>query len=59
MITALDISNGLIASGGKDNLVKIWDISKKKGYSFDKHMNLITKVLVWDERSALSASADR
>lgn len=39
MITALDYKDGLIVSGGKDNLVKIWDVQRKKGYSFDKHMN--------------------
>jgi WD40 repeat protein len=41
MITALDCGHGLIVSGGKDNLVKIWDIKSKKAWSFEKHMNLI------------------
>lgn len=59
MITALDTQYGLICSGGKDNLVKIWDIKTKKAYTFDKHMNLITQALVWDNRSAITASADR
>jgi WD40 repeat protein len=59
MITAIDMNHGLIVSGGKDNQVKIWDIKSKKVYSFSKHMNLITQVLVWDETCALTASADR
>ena len=42
MITALDMNHGLIVSGGKDNMVNIWDIRSKKAYSFNKHMNLIT-----------------
>jgi WD40 repeat protein len=39
MITALDANYGLVVSGAKDNLVKIWDIKKKKAYTFKKHMN--------------------
>ena len=46
-------------SGGKDNLVKIWDIKTKKAYTFNKHMNVINQVMIWDSKSALSASADR
>lgn len=59
MITALDANYGLIVSGSKDNLVKIWDIKTKKSYSFNKHMNLINQAIVWDDSSALTASADR
>lgn len=59
MITALDANHGLICSGSKDNLVKIWDIKSMKAHSFDKHMNVINQAMIWDERSALTASADR
>ena len=59
MITAMDANFGLICTGSKDNLVKIWDVKTKKCYSFDKHMNLVTQALIWDEQSALTGSADR
>lgn len=58
-ITSLDAKFGMIVSGSKDNTVKIWDIQKKKAYTYTKHMNVVSSVLMWDERSALSASADR
>lgn len=59
MITALDANFGLIVSGGKDNLVKVWDIKTKKAFTFTKHMNVVTQAMAWDETSALTASADR
>lgn len=40
MITSIDVRNGLIASGSKDCTVKIWDVEKKRGWTFEgKHMN--------------------
>ena len=51
MISCMDIKDGLLVTGGYDSAVKVWDIKKKKGYSFDHfkgHMNQVTKVLVWD-----------
>lgn len=45
MITALDIKRGILVSGGNDNAVKVWDIAKKKGVSFDSrrgHINQVT-----------------
>ena len=39
MITCIDTNNKMIVSGSKDNLVKVWNIEKQKGYSFGKHMN--------------------
>ena len=60
MITSLDIKNSMIVSGSKDLSVKVWDIDRKKGWTFQgKHMNMITKVLMWDDTSAFSASIDR
>ncbi len=38
-ISALDANYGMIVSGSRDNMVKIWDIQKKKAYTFDKHTN--------------------
>jgi WD40 repeat protein len=59
-ITTLDIRGNMIVSGGKDNTVKVWDIDRKKGWTFTgKHMNMITKVILWDEFSAFSASIDK
>ena len=58
-ITCIDARNGLIASGSKDNTVKIWDIKRKRAYTFTGHMNWISKVLIWDHESAISASADK
>ena len=50
----------MIASGSKDNTVKVWDIERKKGWTFTgKHMNMITKVIMWDEYSAISCSIDK
>ena len=49
----------MIVTGGKDNLVKVWDIAKKRGWSYTDHMNEITDVMVWDGTTFLSASADR
>ena len=46
-------------SGSKDNTVKIWDIQKKKSATFTVHMNWITKALIWDEESAITASCDK
>ncbi len=43
-------------------MVKVWDIAKKRGVSFDHkrgHINEVTQVMVWDESSVVSASADR
>ena len=38
----------------------MWDIERKKGWTFEgKHMNMINKVLLWDEYSAFSCSIDR
>ena len=48
MISSLDANHGIIVSGSKDNLVKIWDIKSKKAYTFNKHMNVVTQALVWD-----------
>ena len=45
MITSLDIKKGIVVSGSVDNAVKVWDIQKKKGYSFDQkrgHINQVT-----------------
>ena len=39
MITALDAKDGLIVTGSKDYLVKVWDINKKKAYTLEKHSN--------------------
>lgn len=30
MITCMDVSKGLIVTGSKDNMVKVWDIQRKK-----------------------------
>jgi WD40 repeat protein len=39
-ITCMDCRNGIIASGSQDNSVKIWDIEKKKGWTFEgRHSN--------------------
>jgi WD40 repeat protein len=35
MITALDIKGNLVVSGSRDNAVKVWDIQKKRGISFE------------------------
>lgn len=35
MITALDAKDGIVVTGSKDYLVKVWDLSKKKAYTFD------------------------
>lgn len=36
MIACLDLnSHGMVVSGGYDNTVKVWDVQKKKGWSFD------------------------
>jgi F-box and WD-40 domain protein CDC4 len=62
MISALDIHGRLVVSGSRDNAVKVWDIQKKRGVTFEVqrgHINWITQVMVWDESSVLSASADR
>lgn len=62
MITAMDIKDGLIVTGSHDNALKVWDIERKKGISFDNkrgHINQVTQAMVWDEQSVLSASADR
>ena len=59
MITALDANHGIIVSGSKDNLVKIWDTKTKKAFTFSKHMNVVTQAIAWDSQSALTASADR
>ena len=59
-LTALDASNGVIVSGSRDTSVKIWDVEKKRGWTFEgRHRNMITKVVLWDQFSALSASIDR
>lgn len=36
-ITALDVRNGMIASASNDCIVKLWDIDRKKGWSFKGH----------------------
>jgi WD40 repeat protein len=44
-LTALDIKHGLVVSGSEDNTVKVWDLAKKRGLTFDKqrgHMSQIT-----------------
>jgi WD40 repeat protein len=33
-VTALESHNGIVVSGSKDATVKIWDIEKKKGWTF-------------------------
>ena len=59
-ITSLDVRGNMIVSGSKDNTVKVWDIDRKKGWTFTgKHMNMITKVLMWDDTSAFSSSIDK
>lgn len=59
-ILSLDILGNMIVSGSKDNTVKVWDIERKKGWTFTgKHMNMITKVIMWDEYSAFSGSIDK
>jgi WD40 repeat protein len=61
-ITSLDIKGRLVVSGSHDNAVKVWDLQKKRGVSFDHHrghINWVTQVMVWDESSVLSAGADR
>lgn len=40
--------------------MKIWDIDKKKGWTFEgRHSNQINHVLLWDDFSAFSSSADK
>ena len=61
-ITSLDIKGRLVVSGSHDNAVKVWDLQKKRGVSFDHHrghINWVTQVMVWDDSSVLSAGADR
>lgn len=61
-ITSLDIKGRLVVSGSHDNAVKVWDLQKKKGISFDHHrghFNWVTQVMVWDDSSVVSAGADR
>jgi WD40 repeat protein len=33
-IYAIDVQNGIIASASKDATVKIWDIERKKAWTF-------------------------
>ena len=41
-VTALESRNGIVVSGSRDATVKIWDIEKKKGWTFEgKHSNQI------------------
>lgn len=35
MISALDINGRLVVSGSRDNAVKVWDIQKKRGVTFE------------------------
>lgn len=45
MISALDIQGRLVVSGSRDNAVKVWDIQKKRGVTFEVqrgHINWIT-----------------
>jgi WD40 repeat protein len=45
MISALDIQGRLVVSGSRDNAVKVWDIKKKRGVTFEVqrgHINWIT-----------------
>jgi F-box and WD-40 domain protein CDC4 len=61
-ITCLDIKGRLVVSGSHDTSVKVWDLQKKRGVSFDHHrghINWVTQVMVWDDSSVLSAGADR
>ena len=58
-ITALDVRNGIIASGSNDSIVKLWDIDKKKGWTFKGHQNKVQHVILWDDYSVLSGSIDR
>ena len=40
--------------------MKLWDIDRKKGWTFEgKHSNQITNVMLWDEYSAFSSSVDK
>ena len=59
-MTALDVKNGMIVSGDKEAKVKMWDIDKKKAWTFEgQHSLMITKVLLWDEYSTFSCSIDK
>jgi WD40 repeat protein len=59
-ITAIDAKNGVICSGSRDTKVKVWDIDRKKGWTFEgKHSAQVNKVLIWDEFSVFSASVDK
>ena len=49
----------MIASGSNDNIVKLWDIDRKKGWSFRGHQNKVQHVVLWDDYSVLSGSIDR
>jgi WD40 repeat protein len=45
MVSALDIKGRLVVSGSRDNAVKVWDIQKKRGVTFEVqrgHINWIT-----------------
>jgi len=43
-ITSLDIKGRLVVSGSHDNAVKVWDLQKKRGVSFDHHRGHINWV---------------
>ena len=59
-IYSIDVRGNMIASASKDLSVKMWDIDRKKAWTFTgKHMNTVNKVILWDEYSALSASFDK
>jgi len=58
-IMAMDVRNGIIATASRDSTVKMWDIDRKKGWTFKGHMNDVRQVVLWDDYSALSGGIDR
>ena len=58
-ITALDVKDGIILSGSKDNTVRVWDINRKKAIVFTEHMNWINQAMIWDEESGITAACDK
>jgi WD40 repeat protein len=56
--TIILINDELIASGGEDNKIRVWNIGTQKCVAEFEHLNFVQSLIVTNENTLLSASYD-